>query len=304
MSVLKIEIASGSFELKLEGEPSVVSSLFDSIRNSGLGALHDETSYHTVQESTAIEKQTPISEQLDKTIKDVKQGPSSSPNESWPTFETVVLQGRPKNSQEWILICIAYATSFGTKDVGDDEVKKQLQMTKRFNGSLKKNYARSVRCLADKDFIQALADHKYIISEAGLNEAHQIVCREQKPSTKRKRTTTPKLAQYQLLESLVIDDDQKKRFRDDWKTSIHSSAMDKTVFIAGWLQQNLQVREITVDHIFTMLRIASENASFNIFSALKNSKNLYNYFSNGSEPNSFVLTHIGEDHFSDMKTNA
>lgn len=304
MSALKIEIVSGHFELKLEGEPEVVSDLFSSIRSSGLGALHEEISSDLVLEAASVEKQTPISaEHFDGSIVGVegKTGVANSNESKWPTFESVVLQGRPKNNQEWILVCMAYATSFGEKTATDEDVRTLLRAAKRFSDSKRKNYARDVRKLAGKNFIQALAGHEYIVPELGLDEAHKIVCSEQRTSAKRKKTSKPKLPKYQLLDDLMPDETKKEEFRNVWKSSEHSSAMDKAAFIAGWLQDNLGVEEISANHIFTMLRIAGESASFDIQSALKNGKNHHSYFTSGSEPGFFALTHIGEDHYSDLQ---
>lgn len=302
MSLLKIEVLSGSLELRLEGEPEMVSDLFNSIRDLGLGALHDEVSFRAAHETINQEKQVQIPKQHIDTIANADQNSETrSPDEQWPPFENIVLQGRPKNNQEWILVCLAYATSFGAKPTGNNEVKRYLQMTKRFNDSMKKNYARSIRSLASKNFIQALTNHEYIVSEPGLSKARQIVHRDQKASAKQKKTAAQKLPKYKLLDNLIVEGAQKEEFRDAWKSSEHSSAMDTAVFIAGWLKRNLNIHEVSVNHIFTMLRIVGENASFNILSALKNGKNQHNYFSNGSESNSFALTHVGEDRYTDLQ---
>lgn len=304
MSILKIEIASGHFELKLEGEPEVVSNLFSSIRDSGLGALHDEVFSGLVLEDANAKKQTPTSsEQFDGSAASVEEKTAAiGPRESqWPNFENAVLQGRPKNNQEWILVCVAYATSFGEKTATNEEIKGFLQAARRLNDSRKKNYGRDVRELASKNLIQALDGHEYIISEQGLNEAHKIVCREQKETTKRKKTVRSKLPKYQLLDDLMTDDGEKEGFRDAWKASVHSTAIDKAVFIAGWLQKNLDIEEVSANHIFTMLRIAGESTSFDIQSALNNGKNRRSYFVGGTEPGTFALTHIGEYHYMDMQ---
>lgn len=80
---------------------------------------------------------------------------------------------------------------------------------------------------------------------------------------------------------------------------------DRYTVIAWWLKEKLSIEEITADHIHTGYRYMKWNTPNDAGAPLRALKGRsYGYVKKGSKPGTYVLTHIGVNHVTDLMKGA
>lgn len=292
MSDFKLKIVIGDAQIELEGEGELVHTIFQEIKDSGLGKF---TSLVQDGHKDAVRPSATSPSDANKGVSDSSEE-SSAPK--LPLLQDVVLQGKPKTEVEWLLIYAAYASNWGSNLFTREDLRVKYTETKRITPTRNKNFATNFKSLSIAQYISANNDTEYRLTQMGVQKAKDIVLGES-PSKKANKpagsTSKRTLSTYKIVD-IGLSSEDRIQFKDFWIQHDHTSNMNKAVLAAYWLKSKKSVVDFTADHLFTMLRTIEESASFDLLSAIKNAKKDKSYFILGSAKGSYTLTHIGEDH--------
>ena len=277
MESFKLRVVLGDVQIELEGNESMVQSIFSQICDNGLGVLKScmKLNNHTTIESNYGEE-TILEADTEQYVD--ANTPSAI---GYPSLANVVLKGELKTEAEWILIYSFYCSAFGAKLFTEDDLRSKYDESKRFNDTRRKNFKTNIKSLAAKKLISAVNATEYRIEKEGIEKAKSILFVEQstkKITSKNKKSTPKKQTPKYEMKQLEITDSETKNLREFWTSHDHSSHMDKAVLAAFWLKEKKALTSISADHVFTILRTLSEAASFDLLSSLKNAKNKKKFF--------------------------
>ena len=295
METFKLKVFLGDAQIELEGNENVVQTIFQELRDKGLGALQP-----------LIKADKPASSDGDFGTGNasLRSAPSSDATDSPPTtelpaIENIVLKGGPKTEAEWLLVYALYCSNQGASFFTRDDLRSKYDETNRFTETRGKNFATNIKSLVLNRYISAVNENDFRIESTGILKAKTILqntdsSKGDKPKGKMPlNKKTP--ASYNLLE-LGLSEGERQTYKDFWNSHNHTSHIDQAVLAAYWLKKEKDVNDFSADHLFTMLRITEEKASFNLLSAIKNAKNQKSYFNVGTESSTYSINHIGEDH--------
>lgn len=296
MSDFKLKIAIGNAQIELEGEGELVHTIFQELRETGLG---------NISPLVKTEKQTPDgrpdnpndSDKLPNEPKEPSPQNDSLSSSELPSLNNVVMQGLPQKESEWLLIYALYASNCGSQFFTKDDLRAKYVESNRVTTSHNNHFTENIRILVSEKFISAVNETDFRLEQSGIKRAKDILSGSvsDKKASKTKRPASKRVpSTYELLE-LELSAEDRTQFRNFWNQHNHSSNINKAVLAAYWLKENKSVVEFTSNHLFTMLRTVDESTSFDLFSAITNAKKNKNYFVNGSNPRSYTITHIGED---------
>lgn len=291
MNDFKLKIMIGEAQIELEGNGELVHTIFQELKDTGLGKLSP-----LVQVSSKGAEKTP-NKPLSKEIGDTTDESSECLTEL-PSLQDVVLQGQPKTEAEWLLIYAAYASDWGGKSFTREDLRAKYAETKRATAARSKNFASNLKSLSTSHYISAINDTEFRLDQVGIEKAKGIVL---SLPTGKKAIKTAGLASkrslptYELL-NLGLSAGERAQFKDFWAHHDHSVNMDKAVLTAYWLKANKGITDFTAAHLFTMLRTIEETVSFDLEGAITNAKNKKDFFVSGEGKGVYTLYHIGEDH--------
>lgn len=303
MEIFKLKVSIGNAEIELEGEASLVHTIFNEIREEGLGALN-VVAMKQLREKEVNDNSNADSIQLDEMEANYHNGQSLEQPEILPALKNIVLQGTPKTEAEWLLVYSTYCSNQGTRLFTKEDLRAKYEETNRMNESRGKNFTTNLKSLVNNKYISAVNDSDFRIENGGLTKARAIIFEtEDNKKTKRSKTNNTRkasTAKYNIIE-LALSEEDRSSLRIFWDEYDHSSNMDKAVLISFWLKNKKNIKDFTPDIFFTLLRTLEESASFDLLSSITNAKTKKNYFISGSSAGTYTLNHIGEDHVKALK---
>lgn len=295
MSELKIKVTWDGMAIELEGETESVKEIFNSLKDSGMGRMGEnsrKTVSTTTNEINSVTDEEAIGGDVGSNVErecvDI------------PSLQNVVLAGGPRTESEWMLIYAFYSSEQGRKLFTKDDLRQGYKETNRATPTRSKNFATNLKILTSDKLISAVNQTDFRIEKKGIELATKIVCGEiaeksgkgaKKKSSKSKIGTTET---YNLVELNFSQDERNSLVKFYAEHSI-ANHQDKMVVIAKWLKDVKGIDEVNKDIIFTVLRTLGESTSFNISQTLINAKNLKSFFTS-TEAGKFKINHIGEDH--------
>lgn len=300
METFKLKISLGDAQIELEGNESTVQTIFQELRDKGLGALQP-----------AIKTEKLASSNNNLAIENPQSSMTSVPYDDHPTFineiptlENIILKGGPQKEAEWILLYAFYCSNQGSSLFTRDDLRSQYDKTSRLTETRSKNFATNIKSLVSSGYISAVNTNDFRMETVGLSKAKAILLGSS-PNTGNKpkgKTTTSKktLITYKIID-LNLSESERQSFKAFWNSHNHTASIDKAVVIAFWLKNEKGIVDFSADHFFTMLRTIEETRSINLLAALKNAKNRKSYFITGSKKGTFAIHHIGEDHIKSLE---
>jgi hypothetical protein len=300
MGMFKLKISIGDAQIELEGNENMVQTIFQDLREKGLGTLQPFSKADKTASSDSKRPMEDVAPGTYLTPDDI----NLSPTDELPTFENVVLQGSPKAELEWLLIYAFYCSNMGKIFFTRDDLHTKYDVSNRWTDAKRKNFAKNLKSLVSRKNISAVNANDFRMEPEGLARAKAILqgtSTSNGDKTKGKTTSNKKApANYKLL-ALDLTEDNRQAFKIFYSEHNHTSHMDKAVLAAYWLKREKNIEAFTADHLFTMLRTIGEPTSFDLASSIKNAKNHKTYFTAGAESGSYSIHHIGEDHVKILK---
>ena len=294
METFKLKFSLGDAQIELEGNENMVQTIFQELRDKGLGALHP-----------VIKTDKPASSNNNPAAGNIPSGAAPAPDDadSPPTFklstlENIVLKGGPKTEVEWLLIYALYCSNQGASFFTREDLRSKYDETNRFTETRGKNFASNIKSLVSNGYISAINSNDFRIEPTGILKAKSILqgTTPSKGDKPKGKTTSSKKApaSYNLLE-LNLSEDNRQVFKTFWDSHNHTSPIDKAVLVAYWLKTEKSINDFSVNHLFTMLRTIGEAANFDLASSISNAKKQKSFFVAGTKRGTYAINHIGED---------
>lgn len=274
--------------IELEGNSQTVHMLFTEIREYGIGVLAKLQEKTSVSTTSSSNVETINSEGY-------LEDNNTEINFEWPSLKHILLTFSPKQESEWILIYAVYSSDKGNKLFTIDEIRQLYKETNRYSISNQKNLMKNIKRLLKDKYISVMDEKDYRIEKLGLEFAEKIITNDRVQNGKSKKTPTKKTIPSYNLINLNLSNSDKENLKNFWNSKSHKKNIDKAVLIAYWLKENKNISEITPDHLFSILKFLSESVAFDLSGALRNAKHFNHYFSSGTDPKTYTITHLGEE---------
>ncbi len=301
MSDFKLKITMGNAQIELEGEGELVHTIFQELRESGLGNISPLVSVERHDLHDRNTDQSDSGELPNESVDNVES--DSAIGFELPSLNNVVMQGFPQKESEWLLIYALYASNCGKTFFSREDLKAKYVETNRVSTSHNNHFLENLKILVSSKYISAISATDFRLEQAGIVKARDILSGStlDKKASKTKRAPSKHApSTYELLD-LGLSAEEREQIKNFWVQHDHSSNINKAVLAAYWLKDNKTLVEFTPNHFFTILRTVDESTSFDLPSAITNAKRLKNYFTNGSTKGSYSITHIGEDYIKKLK---
>lgn len=298
--IFKLKISVGNANVELEGNGTLVHTLFSELREFGLGKLSNGEP--TVQP-------TPVQQDNSKSItQEIEQSENKILNQeqnkslSLPNIKDIVMKDLPKTEAEWVLVYALYASEEGKKTFTADNLRQKYHDTNRFTENRSKNFATNLKKAVAENWFTCINENDYALSEVGKTAAYEVTQRSTdsvKQKAKKPGQSFAK-ASYQMTD-LGLDQaarDELKKYVDSFDKLTNT---EKALVIANWLRIHGNIPEVNEHIIFSALKTVAYNTSFDIKSSLKNGKNRSSYFTAGEIAGCYKVHHIGEDHVRELE---
>jgi hypothetical protein len=174
MCSLKIKVSLGSFNVELEGPSADVISQFDEIKKNGLGQMIDQLVPIFTQNKKFQEGQIP--EDVPEEHAQAQLSAPIAPTDGI-SLQNVVIKQLPKSEPEWVLIYCYFIVQAGKGAFTRTDIITKYGESNRKSEVRMKNLSASVKGAVRKNWISALNDKDYIITDGGRTHAKQILAR-------------------------------------------------------------------------------------------------------------------------------
>lgn len=296
--IFKLKINIGNANIELEGEGSLVHTIFSELREFGLGKLSNfEPATHSLGQQNNTKVTTREDEQEEAATQEAKEKAFELPN-----IKDIVMKNLPKTEAEWVLVYALYASNMGSQTFTADDLRQMYHDTNRYTENRRKNFTTNIKKAVTSDWFNCINENDYALTEAGKNAAYEVIQRSAEPAKQKAKKQGQSFAKmsYQLIE---LGLDQGKR--DELKQYIESfekvTNTEKALLIANWLKTHGGILEVNEHTIFSALKTMAHNTSFDIRGALNNGRNRGKYFTTGDNSGYFKVHHIGEDHIRELE---
>ena len=174
MSDLKIKVSLGSFNVELEGPSADVISQFDEIKKNGLGQMVDQLVPVFVQNKKIQDEQTVVGVVDAKDPAQLAAGITPGDEMS---LKNVVIKMLPQFESEWVLIYSYYIDLEGKTSFTRTDIIAKYEESNRKSAARMKNLSASINGAVRKNWVAALNDTEYMVTEPGKTFARQILAR-------------------------------------------------------------------------------------------------------------------------------
>ena len=257
---LKLKFEYRGLKLELEGDENTVKNLFDKAKTEGFGDIIDKIdraeSFFKMAEAKIAHSKEHSKQITDKPIIDG----------DYPPLNQVLMKGYPSSETDWILVYVFYASNFGTKIVSKSEISDKYKETKRETTSTKANLSKNIKSLCSKDFLNAINNDEFSLTEDGIKEAEQIILGKKKSVSKKKKSPSSEKTKVnqtyhpKIVPDLDLKPKDKMILKDFFSQYELSSFSDKILVIVYYMKEILKIDKVGPDYIYTGLRDVNEKS--------------------------------------------
>lgn len=253
MSDFKLNVSIGDVSIQLEGEGSLVQTIFSELRENGLGELN-KTPF--IPKTSIPCTESAIRNSLSASSTDCEDTNNMKDNEKYPSLKEVALKSLPKSETEWILLYAFYASNFGKNSVSRSEIKEMYNVTNRMTTSRSNNFFNSLTSAVSNNYLTVLNDDEYTVRQEGKDRITEILSRENMSDNKTKTRRTSKPKQFQLVKDLDLSTTGTRKGLKDYIGDLKpTSNINISTSIIYYLQNIYQYEgDINGDIIFTCWR--------------------------------------------------
>ena len=174
-SKLRIKLNIGSFNIEIEGASEDVNSQFDDLKKNGLGEIVDQLAPLINSPIQKINTK-PNSDNTSQEPLLLEEG--NTQNIDFTSLQNIVYKQLPNSETEWLLIYSYYLNSEGKNTFARRDFIQKYEESNRKTEQRIKNLSASIKGAVSKNWISALNETDFIITEKGKNYATQILSRK------------------------------------------------------------------------------------------------------------------------------
>ena len=230
----------------------------------------------------------------------------------FPVLKEVVKKDLPKTESDWIVIYGLYSSDFGEKSFTEKDIRSQYEATGRNKSSRLGNITNNIKTLLNKGFFKMHNDNEYLLKEAGLEFAKQIL---QGNSTSKTVNRVAKKTKTEGKEKSTIATDKKTKSTKPSSTKFVDLALpsneltalteffnskkpqtqnEKIAVVMKWYKDHINSNEISLEEINYLMKVCSKVPSA-LAQVLINMKgDGFRWVSNTNNNGNVQLTSIGE----------
>lgn len=297
--IFKLKINIGDANIELEGESSLVHTIFAELRDKGLGQISQQSHGNTLTNDK--ENFAPDAKNIeDITILHEKTEDTTSIK--LPNIKDVVMKNLPKTEAEWVLIYAFYASGEGKNTFTAEDLRQMYRETNRHSDTRSKNFSTNFKKAVTSNWFAAVnSDDDYIISEQGKSFSREILRRDPSKNNKVKKNSQQHTKQsYQMIE-LNLDQKERSELKEYFDSFEKLNGMEKALVLSSWLINHKKIEEFNEHVIFSALKTVGHSTAFDIRAALNNGKNKSNYFITSENSGYYKIHHLGENHIAELK---
>ena len=179
----RIRIATGDFEVELEGDTQTVIQQFEKLKKEGLGSLPRPADIlsHLQSGEGLLANGT-------KSVKTSVRSDLAFPEEPHENLSNVLMKGLIGPEVEWVLIYAFYSSNFGQGKFTREEILSRYEETGRNTPSRKSNLSNNIKTAIRKDWVMAITPTEFVITEEGIKRAKMILTRNRPRNSIKKQS--------------------------------------------------------------------------------------------------------------------
>ena len=162
----KIKVSTGELVVELEGDPDIVIRQFEQIKEHGLGKISPLTP-PPIQTNASFNSTVALQK------------------DQYDSLSNVVRKGLPGSEVEWVILYGFYTTNFGKNRFNREDILSRYEETNRATISRKSNLTNNIKTAINNNWIMAINDTDFIMTEEGIRMSKKILDRKGSRSTKR-----------------------------------------------------------------------------------------------------------------------
>ncbi len=272
MDNLKMKFKLHGLEFEIEGNEATVKEEFASFKSFITADLLAKVNIVTPQVTT-IQTAKP-GQQLGQ-FEDI----SGVEMTDFPAIKEVVKKDLPKAETDWILIYAFYSSEFGENTFTEKEIKDFYESTGRKNVSRMNNLSNNIKSLLKQDYIKVHNDTEYLLKDAGITYAKQILqgnsttkavkrnsskgkpnTNEEKKGTEEKQKKSNKNNSVGFVD-LKLTPAEQKALNDFFAEKKPKTQNEKVLVAMKWFIDDKKVNEVSLEEVNYLLSIAAETPS-------------------------------------------
>jgi hypothetical protein len=167
MDNLKMKFKLHGLEFELEGSEDTVKKEFENFKSFTLELM---------SKGNIITPNNPANN-LGANIKQIGPTEDSTLVDliDYPAMKEIVRKDLPKSEMDWILIYAFYTSEFGENTFTEKAIRGFYESTGRKNTSRVNNISNNIKSLLNKNYIKVHNDTEYLLKDAGIKYAHEII---------------------------------------------------------------------------------------------------------------------------------
>lgn len=272
MGNLKMKFKLHGLEFEIEGNEATVKEEFANFKSFITADLLAKVNIVAPQVTT-IQTGKPVT-QLGQ-FEDI----SGVEMTDFPAMKEVVKKDLPKAETDWILIYAFYSSEFGENTFTEKAIKDFYESTGRKNLSRMNNLSNNIKSLLKQDYIKVHNDTEYLLKDAGITYAKQIlqgnsttkavkrISSKGKPNTnrekkgeeeKQKKSKQPNSVGFV---DLKLTPAEQKALNDFFAEKKPKTQNEKVLVAMKWFIDDKKVNEVSLEEVNYLLSIAAETPS-------------------------------------------
>jgi hypothetical protein len=155
----KIRLRLENFEIEVSGDKEFVNEEFKKLEERYLNSNFKNQLDETKKINTFLRELVPENDLKGK----------------YPSMQNIIIKQIPKTEFDWVLIYGFYKSNYGKKTFSKKDINDFYEESKRKTKQRIKNIAYNLNSLVKKDFIKALNDTEFVITETGIKKSEEIL---------------------------------------------------------------------------------------------------------------------------------
>lgn len=206
----------------------------------------------------------------------------------YPTLKAIAMKNLPNSEKEWVVVYSFYASDFGNETFTRQNLIEKYTESNRYSKDRARDLNTYIKRAVQANFINPL-ENEYSILAQGVEKAKEIISRTTSSPTKVKTKTSSNNSNELTEEKNIIKPKKStsvknpKRlpninFEPEGKESLKSlfekynfkNDKEKNLFFTYYLDEILNISDITFDHIYSSYDVLNLRISENLPQTIRN----------------------------------
>ncbi|MDH5035124.1 hypothetical protein [Chryseobacterium cucumeris] len=205
------------------------------------------------------------------------------------SLKAIAMKNLPTTETEWIVVYSFFASNQGKDLFSNKDILEKYEESNRLDHGKKSHLSRNIVAAVKAGYLNPLATD-YSILDPGILKAKEILSRTSSSPTKKASTkknkneindddnSTKKNSKgkktLKRLNNIDFEPQGKESLRNYFSKYTPSSDNERTLLFVNYMQNILEIEQITYDHIYTCYDLLGLRVSENLPQTVRNSANV------------------------------